>query len=470
MKHDYASLTLADQARLLQQGEVKATELASAALERIEKLDSQVNAFITVMSESAMREAEAADAEIAAGKYRGGMHGIPVGLKDLICTKGVRTTVGSDVLRDFVPAEDAEVVTRLKAAGAVIIGKTNMHEFAYGPTNLNGHYGDVRNPWNPDRISGGSSGGSGAAVAARMLPMAIGSDTGGSIRIPASLCGITGIKPTYGRVSRHGTFPCAWSLDHLGPMCQTAEDAAIALQVMAGYDEKDAGSSHVDVPDYLAELNDDVRGLPIAILTEYVEAQNQPAVRPAFANAVAAFRELGLQIEEISVPDVKFAMAASTAIQSAECSEYHRESLRLHGERYGADVRERIESGYYVSGADYVRGQRIRRQLNEQFAELFKRYRAIIYPSLPVAAFRRDTPTVEIGGKQYGGRGALVGQCRLFNLVGTPVISLPSGFDEEGLPLGLQLATAAFDEVTALRLGHAFQKVTDFHRKRPPIS
>ncbi|MDA8219666.1 MAG: amidase, partial [Dehalococcoidales bacterium] len=326
-KRELCFLTLAEQSRLIRDGEASPVDVVESALSQIERVDGKVNAFITVMADSARAAAREAEQEIARGDYRGPLHGIPIALKDLFYTKDVRTTAGSKILRDFVPDEDATVVTRLREAGAITIGKTNMHEWAFGPTNTNPHYGDVHNPWDLSRVSGGSSGGSAAAVAASMASAALGSDTGGSIRIPGALCGVVGLKPTYGRVSRYGAVPCAWSLDHVGPLCRTAEDAAIALGAIAGRDPKDPACSDRPVPDYQLETPRGIAGLRIAILKEYVADPTDPEVAAAFQAAVAALQRLGAAVEEVSLPEARYAVPASTAIMSAEASNYHEEML-----------------------------------------------------------------------------------------------------------------------------------------------
>jgi len=463
-------LTIAEQARLIERLEVSPVEVVESAIRQIERLDPQVNAFITVTAESARAAALEAEQEIANGGYRGPLHGIPIALKDLFYTRGIRTTAGSTFLRDFVPTEDATVVARLKGAGAVIVGKTNMHEWAFGATNTNPHYGDVRNPWDPARVSGGSSGGSAAAVVARMVPAALGSDTGGSIRIPAALCGVVGLKPTYGRVSRNGAIPCAWSMDHIGPLCRTAEDAAIVMGTMAGWDPMDPASSREPVPDYRAELGRGISGIRLAVLQEYVSDPAQPDVAAAFRAAVDLLRHLGARVETVSIPETKYAVPASTAIMSAEIASYHEERLRTKPEGFGADVRERLEMGLMMAATDYVKAQRIRRMLTDRFLDLLRVYDALLCPTEPAAAPRFDQATVRFGGIEEPRGATLVRHTRLFNLTSLPAASVPCGYASDGMPVALQIAAAPFAEGKLLRIAHAYQQNTDWHLRVPPIA
>ncbi|MHB9090416.1 MAG: amidase, partial [Chloroflexota bacterium] len=408
--------------------------------------------------------------DIADGLYRGPLHGVPVALKDLFFTAGIRTTAGSKILRDFVPDEDATVVTRLRKAGAIMVGKLNLHEFAYGATNINPHFGDVHNPWALDRAAGGSSGGSGAAVAARMASAALGTDTGGSIRTPASFCGIFGLKPTYGRVSRHGSIPCAWSMDHIGPMTRTAEDAAFVLAAIAGYDAKDPATSHEPVADYPSLLARGASGLKLAVLREYVDDPLDPEILAGFLAAVDVLRGLGLHIEEVSVPEVRFTMGASTAIQSVECTAYHEDNLRTRPQDYGPDIRDRLELGLHIAGTDYVRGQRIRRQLTERFGEVFREHDAVLFPMVPITAPVLHQTTVDLAGEVRPIGPVIVQHTRLFNMLGTPAASVPCGFSKAGLPFAFQVGSGPFREAVPLAIAHAFQGATDYHKRVPPVA
>ncbi len=464
-------LSIAEQARLIRNREISPVELLESVLRQIERVDPAVNSYITVPAEEARAATREAEQEIGRGDYRGPLHGIPIALKDLYYTRGIRTTAGSKIHRDFVPTKDAEVVVRLKKAGSVLVGKTNMHEFALGAINTNPHFGDVHNPWDLERISGGSSGGSAAAVAASMASAALGSDTGGSIRIPASLCGVVGLKPTYGRVSRHGAMPCAWSLDHVGPLCKTAEDAALLLQVIAGRDPKDPTSSHETVPDYAAGLSQGISGLRLAVLKEHIDPETtQPAVLAGFQAAIEVLRGLGATIEELSVPEAIHAYPASTAILSVEAAAYHECDLRVRPEEIGPDVRARLEGGLLIAATDYVKAQRVRRMLAERFVALLRQYDAILGPAEPTTAPRIDQETIQYPGLAEARRLSLTRYTRLHNVTGLPAASVPMGFDSSELPMGLQIACAPFDEEMVLRIGHAYQQATNWHKRLPPAA
>ncbi len=463
-------LTLAEQARLIRDGEVSPVQVVESALAQIDRIDGRLNAFVTMMREEALAAAREAEQEIVRGNYRGPLHGIPIALKDLFHTKGVRTTAGSKILADFVPAEDATVVSRLKEAGAVMIGKTGMNEFAYGATGTNSHYGDVRNPWDLDRITGGSSSGSAAAVASRMVPAALGSDTGGSIRIPSALCGVAGIKPTYGRVSRHGVVPCAWSFDHVGPIARTAEDCALVLAVLAGPDPKDPTSSPEPVPDYAADLSRGVSGLRVAVLQEYATDPMEPEVAAGFERALEVLRQLGAAVEEVSVPLVDYTAGAMSAISAGEISSYHDRWLRTRPEDYGAELRTRIEANLLVAASDYVNGQRVRARMIEEFHGVFRRYDALVCPTEPITAPRLGQETVVFGDLVEPMFPTLVRHTRLFNFAALPAVSVPCGFASNGLPIALEIAAAPFAETVALRLAHAYERATGWHVRVPEVA
>lgn len=469
-KGELCSLALVEQAKLIASRQVSPVELLDSVLGQIDRIEGKINAYITLTRDSALAEARQAESEIARGDYRGPLHGIPIALKDLFYTRGVRTTAGSKILRDFVPAEDATVVGRLRDAGAVLLGKTNMNEFAYGANGLNAHYGAVHNPWDLDRITGGSSSGSAAAVVASMCSAALGSDTGGSIRNPAALCGAVGIKPTYGRVSRFGAIPCAWSLDNVGPLTRTAEDAALVLGAIAGWDPKDPASSREPVPNYGEELSRGVSGLRIAILQEYATDPLEPDVSAAFRAALDVLRGQGAVVEELSVPEVTSAIGASTAILSSEVTAYHEENLKTRPEDFGAEVRARLQTGLFIAATDYIKGQRVRRLLIQRFREILSRYDAVVCPTVPATAPRLDQETVEFPGFSELRNATMVRHTRLFNLNSLPAVSVPCGFDSMGLPVGLQIAGAPFAEGTVLRISHAYQQATEWNRRAPAIA
>jgi aspartyl-tRNA(Asn)/glutamyl-tRNA(Gln) amidotransferase subunit A len=446
-------------------------EVVQVHLDRIGAIDGTIKSYITVMGDSARAAARAAEARVNARETLGPLHGVPIGLKDLYCTKGVKTTGGSRILGNWMPTEDATVVTRLAAAGGIMLGKLNMHEFAYGPEGLNAHYGTPWNPWDrtTHRICGGSSSGSGAAVAAGLCAGALGSDTGGSIRIPSSLCGLTGLKPTYGRVSRAGALPLAWSLDHVGPMCRSAADCALMLGAMAGYDPRDPSTSVLPVPDYAAALTGQVTGLRIGLLGRFfLESAGAPQ-RQATEQAVKTLEGLGASVREITLEQMKHAAAASAAVISAESYAYHEPWLRTRAAEYGPDVRERLLVGAFVSGSEYLKGQRVRRLIRDEVDRVLGDVDVLIAPTLPIAAVPVGAREVDIDGKPQPVRPSLVRYTRPFNVSGHPVASVPCGFTVDGLPIGMQVIGRTFDEATVLRLADAYQRVTDWHTRRPPL-
>ncbi|HBH00712.1 MAG TPA: Asp-tRNA(Asn)/Glu-tRNA(Gln) amidotransferase subunit GatA [Candidatus Rokubacteria bacterium] len=462
----------ADLARMIAEKEVSPVEVVRAHLDRVAALDGKLRAFITVCAEPALEAARAAEARVLAGDPLGPLHGVPYGPKDLYATKGIRTTGGSTILGDFVPEADATVVARLAAAGMIVLGKLNMHEFAYGPEGLNGHYGDVWNPWDAGthRVAGGSSSGSGAAVAAGVCPAALGSDTGGSIRIPASLSGITGIKPTYGRVSRAGVLPLAWSMDHCGPMARTARDCALLLGAMAGYDPADASTSVLPVPDYAAALTGDVKGLRVGVLRAHFTDVAAPEVRQAVEAAAKALEQAGATLDEVNLDDVALVPAASFAIVAAEALAYHAPWLRTRSGDYQPDVRERLRAGVVVSAAHYLRAQALRARVRAAVDRALARRDVLLAPATPIAAPALGQQEARLGDGPSDVRSALIRFTRPFNFTGHPAVSLPCGFTPAGLPVGLQLVGRPFDEAMVLRAADAYQRLTDWHTRRPPVA
>ncbi len=460
---ELTTLTVAEAARLLERRELSPVELTEACLERIQALEPRLNAFITVTGEEALATARERQEELARGQRRGPLHGIPMALKDLIDTAGVRTTAGSRILAERVPREDATVAARLREAGAVFLGKLNLHEFAFGGTNVNPHYGPARNPWDLERIPGGSSGGSGVAVAAGECLASLGSDTGGSIRLPAALCGITGLKPTYGRVSLHGVIPLAWSLDHVGPMCRTAEDCAIVLGAIAGPDGRDIYAADVPVPDYRAQLGGGVRGLRVGVPREHFFEGTDAEVAEAVRRAVELLAELGAEVREVSLPHTELLAQTVAAIMVPEVLAYHLNWLRERPQDYGEDVRLRLEMGVVYPAVAYVQAQRLRRALVQEWGWVFQEIDLLATPTTRIPA-----PGLEEGGKVQTTM-ALIRNTNPFNLTGQPAISLPCGFTRSGLPIGLQLVGRWWEEGTVLRAAHAYQQATDWHRRAPPL-
>ena len=459
-------MTITEAAVALRARRISATELTSMALDRITKLDPKLNAFITVMEENARDQARQTDEELAQGLDRSPLHGIPVAVKDVFSTQGVRTTCGSKVFADYIPRRDAAVVEKLKAAGAILIGKTNMHELAYGITSTNPHFGAVRNPWDLERIPGGSSGGSGSAVAADMVFMAMGSDTGGSIRIPASFCGTVGLKPTFGRVSRYGVMPLDFSLDHMGPLTRSVRDAALTLNVLAGFDLRDDTSSRQPVDDYLPAEKVLIRGLRIGVPENFYFHRVDPATAQAVRQTAQTAEALGGHIIPVRVPDIPAINTIGRIILLSEASALMERHL-AHRENFGADVLALLDQGRLLSATDYVNAQRLRRLAQQEFQALWRHVDCLLTPTTPTAAPKIGQTTVDTGEGAEDVRIASTRLVRAINVLGLPALSIPCGFNEGGLPLGLQIIGPAFQETVILRVGAAIEDATDSGRRRP---
>ena len=464
-------LTIVEAVRRIADGVLSPVELTEAALERIAAVNPVLNAYITVCGASAMEEARAADRMVRAGDRLGPLHGVPIALKDNLHTKGIRTTAGSKILADFVPDDDATVTRRLKEAGAVMVGKTNMHEFAWGGTTDNPHYGTCRNPWNPARFPAGSSGGSGVAVAARTCLGAIGTDTGGSIRLPSAVNGIVGIRPTLGRVSNHNVIPLAWTMDTVSPMTRTVEDCALMFGVVAGHDPLDPTSVPAPTADYLAGLCGGVRGIRIGLIKDYSLTHVQPAVGDAIRAALDLLRRLGAEVSEVSMPSIEGNISAQLTIESCEPSTYHQKWLRTRPEDYGADVRALLEMGEMYLATHYLQAQRYRTVLRNDFLKAFDQVDVLVTPTLPFAATPCGATTVVIeGGREEDMLSAIMQFTGVPSLTGLPALSLPVGFDPDGLPIGMQVIGRPFDEATLFRFGHAYQGATEWHRAKPALA
>ena len=461
-----------DLATRIQRGKVSPAEVVDAYLRRIEVVNPGLSAFFTLTAESAREEARQAEAEIAAGHYRGPLHGIPYGIKDIIETKGVRTTHGSSFFRDFVPDRDAECITRLKSAGAIMLGKTLTHEFAAATTTINPHYGTAHNPWNLDRITGGSSGGSAAAVAAGLCAFALGSDTGGSIRNPAALCGVVGLKPTHGRVSLIGVCPNVMTFDHVGTLTSTARDAALVLQTLAGYDPRDAASRDVAVPDYTEGCERGVRGMRLVLCPDfYMNTEVDSEVDRAFAEAVHVFRSLGATVEYASFLNGKRLTELFPAISGPEFAEFHRPFYEKNPDGYGASVRERLEWSLKITGDEYVRGLRERELLRREVAEFFRGVDALLLPSMPCAAPPIASLMAKVNGKEYPCMWIHRPFQSPHNLTGCPAVSLPMGFDRDEMPLSLQIVGPEWSEAHILGIASAYEKATpEIRSRRPPCA
>lgn len=480
--------SVAELSRALESGQVSSVELTQQFLDRIRQEDGKYNSFITVTEEQALADARVADERRAAGNATP-WTGVPFAHKDIFCTNGVRTTCGSRMLENFVPPYDATVTANFRAAGAVCLGKTNMDEFAMGSSNESSHFGAVTNPWGlgqgGKRVPGGSSGGSAAAVAARLVPAATATDTGGSIRQPAALCGVTGLKPTYGRVSRYGMIAFASSLDQGGTIARSAEDNALMLNVMAGFDPKDSTSIDREVPDYTATLNEPLKGLKIGLPKEYFSDQLSPAMEQQVRNAVKEYEKLGATVKEVSLPNAKLAIAAYYVIAPAEASAnlsrfdgvrygYRCEDpkdlmdlyTRTRAEGFGAEVKRRILVGTYALSAGYfdayyLKAQKVRRLIQQDFINAFQDVDVLMSPTTPSPAFIQGEKTNDPVTMYLEDVFTIA-----INLAGIPAMSVPAGF-VDGLPVGLQIIGDYFSEARLLNAAHQFQQVTDWHQREP---
>jgi aspartyl-tRNA(Asn)/glutamyl-tRNA(Gln) amidotransferase subunit A len=464
---DLCFLSIDELSRLIAGKEVSPVEVTEAYLARIERLDETLGAYATVLADEARREARAAEEEIAAGKYRGPLHGVPISLKDIFYTRGVRTAAGSLVLADFVPSYDGTVTARLREAGSVLLGKVNCYEFALGPKTPY-HYGVTRNPWGLDRITGSSSSGSGVAVAAGLSAMSMGTDTGGSVRLPAAFCGTVGLKPTYGRVSRYGILPLAWSLDTPGPLTRSVADAAIVLSAIAGYDPNDPASSDLSVPDYRAALEGDLAGVRIGVPANFFFEYLDPDVEEATRAAVGVLEELGGSLADVAIPELEHAQTASSIIMLAEAASVHEEMLRAEGDRYGQNARERIEVGSMLLATDYLKSQRVRTVMLRQFERAMADVDVLVTPTTPRPAIR----TTDKMPKNDGAEAARAANNRLsrpFSLLGWPTVSLTCGFSSEEMPISLQVVGRPYDEELILKVAQAYQQATEWHLRRPPV-
>jgi aspartyl-tRNA(Asn)/glutamyl-tRNA(Gln) amidotransferase subunit A len=459
------NLSLSEASALVRARKVSPVELTQACLDRIEKLNPVLNAFITITAETALTQAREAEAEIKRGGWKGPLHGVPVAVKDLLDTAGVRTTGASELFKDRVPTRDAEVVRRLKAAGAVLLGKLNMHELAYGGSSVISYYGPVHNPWEPHFSTGGSSGGSAAAVAAGLCYGAIGSDTGGSIREPAAYCGIVGLKPTYGRVSTRGAIPLSWSLDHLGPMTRTTMDAALMLQVIAGYDPEDTNSTDTPVPDYAVAMAGKTSRLRIGITHAHFHEGLDPEIQAAMDAALEVVRTITASRSDVEVPA---AMDTATLILRAEAFTYHRESVLKTPALYQSETLRRLKAGADITATEYIGAVRQMEQLRRFVLKVFESVDLVITPTTPVPPFA--IAELLAGVEDMRAKEVLMlRNTRSFNLLGLPTISVPCGFTSKGLPIGMQITGPPGGEASVLRLAHAYEQATEWHRRGPRL-
>jgi aspartyl-tRNA(Asn)/glutamyl-tRNA(Gln) amidotransferase subunit A len=454
------SLTISTALESFYRGKATARDLAEACFQQIERLNPQLNAFITVIPPE---EALKVQYPAGTGPLTKALRGIPIALKDLFDTAGILTTAGSKFFAENIPAEDAFVVEKLKQSGAIIMGKTNTHEIALGVTGNNPHYGTARNPWDPTRIPGGSSSGSAIAVATGMALAALGTDTGGSIRIPASLCGVVGFKPTHGRVSLRGVFPLSWNLDHVGPLTKCVKDAALLLQVISIYDSIDPASIKMLTGDYLGHLIDDMEGRKIALgVGEYINGAD-PEVVSAVCETAKVFEAMGCRVQEVNVDWMRDAALANKTMTQSDGAAIHRDRLKEHPEMFGEDIRRRLEDGAKTTSTDYILARRTQTEVRKRCELFFESYDLLLTPTTPIAA-----PTVE-GHDAVEQAGRLTRFTAPFNLAGLPALSIPCGFTNEGLPIGLQIISRAWADAKVLNAGHAFEQKTDWHTRFPEI-
>ncbi len=468
---DLTTTTARKIAEAVRRREMTAVAVAQSTLDRIGRLNETLRAFITVTRDEAMAAAEAVDKQVAAG--RGGalrLAGVPMAIKDSFWTRGVRTTGGTKILADFVPAEDATAVARLRAAGCVLVGKTAMHEMAYGFTSRNPHHGDCHNPWDVSRIPGGSSGGNAAALATALAFAAIGGDTGGSNRQPAALCGIVGVKVTYGRVSRHGGIPLSWSMDTVGPMARTVGDAAAILNVIAGSDPKDPTTRRDTVPDYLAGLDGGLAGIRIGIPHDHFMAMMEPEVGSAIQDALGVLKRRGATFVDVRFPPIDPVVGAHRAIIFAEAAAAHEELVRTRAADFSDEVRPLLESGLFLTATQYLGAQQARKKTIAAYREIWKTFDVLVTPSSPIAAPPIGATTARLGGKDIPLVRAFLDLTLPFNLTGQPAISVPCGFTNAGLPIGLQFVGRPFDEATLFRAAAVYEAATDWHLRTPPIA
>lgn len=462
-------MTLLEAARMLRERQISSVELTRECLKRVETAGKALNAFITVTANSALAEAERADKERRDGMDRGPLHGIPIAHKDLFCTKGLLTTAGSPLYAQYVPNFSATVVEKLAEAGAVMLGKTHLHEHAYGITSNNPHYGPARNPWDPGRIPGGSSGGSAIAVATGMALMATGSDTGGSIRVPASFCGVSGIKPTFGRVSKFGVIPLGFSLDHVGPIARTVRDCALALSAMAGPDPRDPSCLDQPVPQFLPPETLDLKGVRIGMPENFFFEKVDPQVDNAVHFMAYRAEDLGAELVPLRVPDgTQLNMIAQVTLL-AEAASVHEPYLRRQRSKYSAEVSGLLDMGRVLSATDYLQAQRLRARIRGVYSQLLQRVDCLLTPATPMVAPNIGQNEVALGGETEDTRLAATRLVRGVNALGLPALSMPAGFTQGGLPIGMQLIGRPFDEAGLLRIGAALEDATGHTHRRPPV-
>lgn len=468
MSKNLIDLAVEELAPLLENKTISPVELTNEVLEHADKTEPQINAYMDIYHEDAKKSALEAEKEIANGQYRGMYHGIPMALKDNLYFKNKVTTMSSKIHKDFVPEYDATVVTKLREAGVVFTGKLSMHEYAWGITNNNPHYGAVRNPWDLDKIPGGSSGGSGAAVAVGSSVASLGTDTAGSIRIPSSACGIVGLKPTHGLVSKYGCYPLAWSLDHIGPMTKTVKDAAGLLEAIAGYDKNDPTSANVPKVNYLSKINGDVKDLVIGVNEEFFFNQVDSDIDKLVRAGIQSLVDQGAKVETVKIPTLQYAEWAELVTSLSEASAIHDTDLKNRPDDFGDDIRMLFELGQLPSAVDYLQAQQVRRQLKQDFQKAFAKVDVLISPTLPVAPNTIGQDLVDLNGQQVDLIDNIIRFTGPANLTGLPGLSVPCGF-KGNLPIGLQIMGPAFSEAVLLNAGYALEQTRPLQGRKPNL-
>ena len=470
MTRELTDMTLAEASAALRAKTVSSVELVRACLDRAQHVQPAVNCFISIEAEDALLAAEQADAEISREEWRGPLHGIPLAHKDMFYRSGKVSTFGSKIFRDYVPDFTSTVMDRLSGAGAIYLGSLNMAEFATGPVGQNDHFGQIRNPWNTEHVSGGSSSGSGAALAARACFGSMGSDTGGSCRLPAGMCGVVGLKPTYGLISRHGGLPRCWTLDCFGPLARTARDVAMILQVVAGEDEYDPTTNRDPVPDYASALSGDGRGLKIGLPSNHLYPDVDLRLRPALAEALGHLRSMGCEIIDLEIPDPERIYDLTNVINKSEAATLHDEWLRARPDDYSISVRARMEAGYFIPATRYIQAQRLRPRILAEFGEaVFEKVDVLFTPVTLIPVPRIEEANISQSADAPRIIDAITSCTRWVSYLGVPALSVPCGFTEQGLPVGFQVIGRPFQESTLLRLADAYQSETDWHTRTPPL-
>jgi len=465
-------LDLSEVSQLVRSKKISPVQLTQECLNRIERFNRKLNAFITVTAESALAEARAAESEIQRGQWRGPLHGVPIALKDIVDTAGVRTTAASELFKDRIPSEDAEVVRRLKAAGAVFVGKTNLHEFAYGGSSVVSYFGPVRNPWDPTYSAGGSSGGSAVAVAARLCYAAIGTDTGGSIRQPAGYCGVVGLKPTYGRVSTSGVIPLSWSLDHVGPMTRTTKDAALVLQAIAGYDRNDLASIDTPVPDFIANISDSTKSMRLGIPRAFFCDELDSDISAAMEAALAVLKKMTASQRDIAPLATDGSYSSWTepygTVFTAEAYAFHKDHVEKSPQLYQPATLKRLRVGAEVMATKYIKSRREMERVRRLIGNVFENVDALITPTVRIPPFTIADLQADVDSVRTKEL-AMLHNTRPLNLTGLPTISVPCGFTRGGLPIGMQITGRPGDEASVLRLAYAYEQATDWHKREPSL-